>query len=98
VIVPWEFERAGETIRISPDGPLVGSTIEFEIEAALAGLGLVHTFEEFLQPAFDCGALVPILADWWQSFSGPFLYYASRPHMPAPLRAFVDFIKRDGGR
>lgn len=34
-----------------------------------------------------------MLEEWWQDFSGPFLYYAGNRHMPAPLRAFVDYIK-----
>jgi len=46
-----------------------------------------------LAPLFATGALVPVLTDWWQSFSGPFLYYPGRRHLPGPLRAFVDFIK-----
>jgi len=37
--------------------------------------------------------LEPILEPWWQRFSGPFLYYPGRHHLPAPLRAFIDFIK-----
>jgi DNA-binding transcriptional LysR family regulator len=38
-----------------------------------------------------------VLDGWWQSFSGPFLYYPSRTHMPGPLRAFVDFILQKNG-
>lgn len=94
VVLPWEFVRAGETVRISPEGPLVASAVELETSAAVAGLGVVYTFEEFLAPFIRRGDLVPVLADWWQSFSGPFLYYPSRTHMPAALRAFVDFLKR----
>ncbi|ULU27420.1 LysR family transcriptional regulator [Dyella terrae] len=97
-VAVWEFERRGKTVRIRPDGPLLASTVEMELEAAVAGLGIIHTFEEFLQPALATGALVPVLEDWCQSFSGPLLYYPSRTRMPAPLRAFVDFIKDEGAQ
>jgi len=40
--------------------------------------------------------LKPILERWWLRFPGPFLYYPSRRHMSAALRAFVDFIRADG--
>ena len=92
----WEFEQAGETVRIVPGGPLVSNASEIQLSAALAGLGVFSTFEDVLAPAFESGALEPVLPDWWQSFSGPFLYYQSRVHMPAPVRAFVDFVKHQG--
>ena len=52
-----------------------------------------YLFEDWLRPHFDSGALEPVLEPWWQRFSGPFLYYPGRRLVPAPLRAFVDFIK-----
>ncbi|NVO16578.1 MAG: LysR family transcriptional regulator [Rhodoplanes sp.] len=93
VALPWEFERNGEVVRISPTGPLVATMLELEIAAAEAGLGVISTFEEALAPSLAAGTLVPVLTDWWPSFSGPFLYYAGRAHLPAPLRAFVDFLR-----
>ncbi len=93
VTPPWEFERAGEIVRIIPRGPLVATSMDMEISAAIAGLGIISSFEEYLASALASGALEPVLAAWWQSFSGPFLYYASRRHMPVPLRAFIDFVK-----
>jgi DNA-binding transcriptional LysR family regulator len=93
VTSPWEFERDGDIVRVSPTGKLVASDPELELSAAIAGLGVISSFEAWLAPALARGALEPVLEAWWQSFSGPFLYYASRRHMPAPLRAFVDYIK-----
>jgi len=90
---PWEFERDGEIVRVTPDGPLISSGIEMSRAAAVAGLGLISTFEEFLRHELASGALIPVLQDWLPDFSGPFLYYPSRTHMPGPLRAFIDFIK-----
>jgi DNA-binding transcriptional LysR family regulator len=95
ISLPWEFERKGKIVKINPTGPLVAMTTDLEVGAALDGLGLIHSFEEYLQPAIASGALEPVLTDWAQSFSGPFLYYPSRRYMPAPLRAFVDFLKSE---
>ena len=92
----WEFEREGEVVRVDPTGPLVvqpGAAFDLAISAAVAGLGIVYLFEEWLRPYFDSGALEPVLEPWRQTFSGPFLYYPGRRRLPAPLRAFVDFIK-----
>jgi DNA-binding transcriptional LysR family regulator len=94
-IPDWEFERAGEVVRVDPPGPLLvqpGLAVELAIEAAAGGLGIIHLFEDWLRPHLDSGALEPVLEAWWQTFSGPFLYYPGRRHLPAPLRAFVDFI------
>jgi DNA-binding transcriptional LysR family regulator len=93
--LPWEFERGEETVVITPSGPIIANAVEMEIEAALAGLGVIRTFEEVLAPGIANGLLVPILKAWDSVFSGPFLYYQSRHHMPAPLRAFVDFVRAE---
>jgi len=71
----------------------VGPATDLAVDAAIAGTGIICLFEEWLRPHFVSGALEPILEPWWQEFPGPFLYYPSRRLMPAPLRAFVDFIK-----
>ncbi|MCX4176852.1 MULTISPECIES: LysR substrate-binding domain-containing protein [Paraburkholderia] len=92
VLATWEFKRGDDVVRIEPNGPMIASVIELERGAATAGLGIVYSFDEFLRPAIEQGALVPVLGEWCQTFTGPFLYYPSRTHMPAPLRAFVDFI------
>ena len=91
----WEFERDGELVRVDPTGPLIVSAAaaDMSISAAASGLGIIFMFEDWLRPALDSGALVPVLQPWWLRFSGPFLYYPSRRYVPSPLRAFVDFIK-----
>ena len=96
-IPAWEFERDGEILRVDPSGPLLvrlGAAADLAIAAAVDGLGIIHLFEAWLQPQLDDGRLEPVLQPWWQRFTGPFLYYPGRRHLPAPLRAFIDFIRR----
>jgi len=92
----WEFERDGEKLQLQPPARLVvraGAAADLNVAAAVAGAGVVHLFEDWLRPQLDSGALEPVLEPWWPRFSGPFLYYPGRRLLPAPLRAFVDFIR-----
>jgi DNA-binding transcriptional LysR family regulator len=92
----WEFERDGEVVKVEPTGPLlvsIGGAVDLLTAAAIAGTGIVALFEDWLRPHFESGVLEPVLEPWWQRFDGPFLYYPGRRLVPAPLRAFIDFIK-----
>lgn len=100
MLTPWEFERDGEVVRIDPAGPLIvqaGTATGLAIDAAIAGVGIICLFEDWLRPHLDGGKLEPVLESWWQRFTGPFLYYHGRRLVPAPLRAFIDFIKATPG-
>ncbi|CDX56976.1 putative DNA-binding transcriptional regulator [Mesorhizobium plurifarium] len=100
VMTPWEFERDGEVVRVDTTGPLlvsIGGGVDLAIDAAIAGVGILWLFEDWVRPHFESGALEPVLEPWWQSFSGPFLYYPGRRLVPAPLRAFIDYIKTPAG-
>lgn len=96
----WEFERGEEILRLDPPTQLVvqnGGGSDLGIDAAIAGTGVICLVEDWLRPHFDRGVLEPVLEDWWPSFPGPFLYYPGRRLVPAPLRAFIDFVKARRG-
>jgi len=96
-MIDWQFERDGESLTVDPSGPLlvqIGAAVDLAVDAAVAGTGIVYLFEDWLKPYIARGELEPVLEEWWPRFSGPYLYYAGRRLLPAPLRAFVDFIKR----
>ncbi|MCW2308909.1 LysR family transcriptional regulator [Rhodobium gokarnense] len=95
----WEFERDGEVLIVDPPARIVMASggAAAMIDLAIAGHGMVHTFRNWLEPHMQSGALVPVLADWWQEFDGPKLYFSSR-FMPTVLRAFIDFIAEKRGQ
>lgn len=91
----FEFEKDGRPFRIPPRGQLLTSSHDLKTSAAISGLGIIYTFEDFLREPLADGRLLPILEDWWQTFEGPYLYYHGRRHTPSPLRALVEFLKAE---
>ncbi len=89
----WEFERRGKPVTVSVSGPLIVSDAAFMIRAALDGVGLAFSLEQYVAEHIARGRLVRVLEDWCPPFDGYFLYYPSRRHQPRALQALVDALR-----
>ncbi|MCT2418038.1 LysR family transcriptional regulator [Pantoea sp. XY16] len=101
IMADWTFSREGKEVSVETRGPLVvtvGGATDLAVEAAIAGSGVIYLFDEWLRPALDNGRLEPLLQPWWLTFSGPWLYYNDRRLIPAPLQAFIDFVREINAR
>ncbi|WP_395841435.1 LysR family transcriptional regulator [Archangium violaceum] len=93
VVYRWELERAGETHTLAVSGPLVIDDPDLMTAAALEGVGLAYAVEAHVTDHLQQGRLIRVLEDWSPSFPGFFLYYPSRRHIPAALRALIEMLK-----
>jgi DNA-binding transcriptional LysR family regulator len=93
-LASWRFEKAGEAVEMTPEGRLTLSSAQAELQAAVAGRGVAHVFEDYARPAIAEGALVEVLGDWSPRLPSWFLYYPSRRHNSAAMRAFLDFVRQ----
>jgi DNA-binding transcriptional LysR family regulator len=89
----WEFEKKGRAVAVDVDGPLTLDDMPCTRAAALAGVALAWVSDQSVREDVARGDLVRVLADWSPSSPGLCLYYPSRRHAPAALRAFVELIR-----
>lgn len=92
-LVFWEFEKKKEALAISPSGRLTLGSAHQELQAALAGQGIAHVFEDYAKTHIDSGKLVQLLRDWSPELSSWYLYYPSKRHVSAAMRAFLDHVR-----
>ena len=89
----WEFEKGDESLTVGVHGPLVMDDMDMTIRAAMDGLGLTLSLEDYVAPHLASGALVRVLEDWCPPFAGFFLYYPSRRQQPAALSALIETLR-----
>lgn len=93
VIYDWEFERGGITQEIKVDGPITLDDVGMMVGPASHGVGLAYVFEDMVKDLIASGQLIQVLDDWCPYYPGLNLYYPSRRHVPATLRAFIEFAR-----
>ena len=93
VMYNWQFERDGQTLDVEVEGPLTLDSQELMVEAALRGCGLAYVWDYRVSAHLASGALVRCLDDWCMLDDSLFLYYPSRRHVSAGLRALIEFLR-----
>ena len=92
-MVTWKFVRDGDQLEITPKGRLTLSSAHQELQAALAGSGIAHLFEDYVRDDVERGRLIELLTDWKQNLPGWYLYYPGRRHSSAAVRAYLEYIR-----
>lgn len=93
-LVTWRFADGNDEIEVTPKGRLLVSSAHNELQAALAGRGIAHVFDDYAKPHIQSGLLVELLSDWSPTLPHWFLYYPSRRLPSAAMRAFLDYMRR----
>ncbi|MER8884480.1 LysR family transcriptional regulator [Mesorhizobium sp. M0663] len=91
-IYRWEFARGQRALEVAVSGGLTVNDTELMIGAVLDGVGVAYMLEYQVRPWIEAGKLVRFLDAWSPRFPGFYLYHASSRQVPAPLRAFIDFL------
>ncbi|HBR1558315.1 TPA: hypothetical protein L9L81_004967 [Klebsiella quasipneumoniae subsp. quasipneumoniae] len=81
------------TQEIEVNGSLTLGDVSLMLRPAIQGLGLAYVFEDMATRYLAEGSLIQVLADWCPYYPGLHLYYPGRRHVPAPLKAFIDFAR-----
>jgi len=92
-LVPWEFQRDGQTFEVLPTCRLrCLDDVLGPVTLARHHGGLVQTMRLMVQDDLDAGRLVQVLKEYGGA-SRPFsLLYPAQRHMPRRVRVLVDFL------
>lgn len=88
----WSFEKSKKKIEVAVSGPLIVNNIDLMVKATCDGIGISYMAETYMSQDIAQGRLIPMLTDWSPTYDSWYLYYASRKHLSAPLKAFIQFL------
>jgi DNA-binding transcriptional LysR family regulator len=89
----WEFEKAGQQLKVRVEGQFVFNGTLQMLDAALDGGGLAYVPEDLARPYIAAGRLKAVLKDWWPLFPGYHLYYPSRRQSSRALGVVVEGLR-----
>jgi DNA-binding transcriptional LysR family regulator len=89
----WELERGKKTWRVPVQGSVTTNDTLLMRHLALAGTGLLYTFEPEIAEDLRRGRLRLVLEPYAAAVPGFFLYFPNRSQVSPAFRAFVDVAR-----
>ena len=90
---PWRFDGPDQPFEVMVDCVMTANDTNLLLDAAVRGCGVALLVESLVETHIAQGSLQRVLDTWCKPFPGFHLYYPSRRHMPAAMRAFIDSLK-----
>jgi DNA-binding transcriptional LysR family regulator len=87
----WEFRRAHKTILVETRSRLLVNDAGTTLATLFAGIGIAQVFELGIKEQLRNGELIELFPDWPDETFPLYVFYPSRRHLPAKVRAFIDF-------
>ena len=95
MVIPWTLHSAGQTVQTVPPSAAIVHDLASQIDLTVRGLGIVSAPAAMISDLLDAGRLLRVLPAWTSPLEALYLYFPSRRHQTAALRAFVAFLKSD---
>ena len=93
LILPWTLQSCGEAVQIAPPAATIVHDLASQIELTVRGLGIVSAPSAYVSELIGAKKLMRVLPSWSSPIEALYLYFPSRRHQSAALRAFVAFLK-----
>jgi DNA-binding transcriptional LysR family regulator len=87
----WEFHRKRKIVKVDVSGPVVMTDVGTMLEACVSGAGIAQVMEFGAMDYLYRGRLVELFPDWPDETFPLYVFHPSRHHVPAKVRAFIDF-------
>ena len=90
--VHWQSTKANQIQRYKIQSKVVSKNGMALLEMTKAGLGISNSPSFFVKDALASGELVEILSEYKQKPLDIYVVYPNRRHLPAKVRAFIEFL------
>ena len=94
--VHWQSTKANQIQRYKIQSKVVSNNGMALLEMTKAGLGISNSPNFFVKDALASGELVEILSEYKQKPLDIYVVYPNRRHLPAKVRAFIEFLANLG--
>ncbi len=91
-VAPLNLSNQGETITVNMPTALIVNDTDVMIDAAHNGLGIGRIVTPMVEEGFKKGEIVPVLEEYWQPYSGLYVYFHKNTQKAKRVRVLIDFL------